>query len=187
MSLGDVVAEDTAWQVALTQVATRAARAGRRVVACGRLAVRLSGLPCPVATLDVIADGPPSGHVNAVELAGGGWTWSEAEVPVRWIERADHYLPLFQAAAAAATQPSSSPVPVAPMAHVAAMLLAGRQAEDAAIITALMVGAHLDPDAARAVVRQWLGVYALDDLEALVQEAEWRLMRQRYERGDEPH
>ena len=178
---------ELAWQAALSQVATLAGRAGRRVVACGRLAARLSGLLCPVDTLDLIADGPPAGHLEAVELAGGGWTWSECEVPVRWIERDDHYKPLYLAAAEAAEHPPSSPVPVAPMGHVAAMLLAGRRPEDAGVITALMIGAHLDPEAARAAVRQWLGVYALDDLDALVQEAEWRLMRQRYAGGEEPH
>lgn len=161
--------------------------AGRRVVACGRLAARLNGLPCPVHALDLIADGPPAGHINAVELPSGGWTWHEGEVAVRWIQRADHYAHLYSAAAEAAAHTAVSSVGVAPMGHVAAILLAGRDPDDAAIITALMIGAHLDPEAARAAVRQWLGVYALDDLDALVQEAEWRLMQQRYAGGGQPH
>lgn len=180
-------APDLPWRAALTAVTERAERCDRTLVACGRLAVRLAGLSCQVEAIDVIADGPPAGHLDAAELRGGGWTWAEAGLPVNWIQRTDLYRPLYEAAAAAACDVPDSPLPVAPMAYVAAMLLASRETADAAVIAGLMVAGQLDPGAVRHTVQQWLGVYALEDLEAIIQEAEWRLMRLRYERGDDPH
>ena len=179
--------DESALRAALAAVGERGQRSGRSLVVCSRSALWLRGMSCHLEGIEVVADGPPSGHVDAQDVPGGGWTWLEGAVAVRWIQRTDHYAPLYRAAADGAESVPGSPLPAAPIPLVAAMLLASRGPEDAALITALIVGGQLDAEVAREVIEGWLGVYAMDDLEALIQEAEWQVMRQRYNRGDKPH
>lgn len=179
---------DRAQNEALERLALLGGVAGRQVVAVGRLGLRLHGLSLPVPTLEVAADAHPEGQIDGQPLASGGWSWRDpGGLPVAWIMRRDHYAPLYAAAIQDAVRPARSPLDVAPLPLIAAMLLAGRDQEDAAVLTALMAAGHLDPEAAREAVARWLGVYALDDLEPLIQEAEWQAMRQRYEGGQQSH
>ena len=86
----------------LEGVAERARLSGCGLTISGRSALWLRGLPCHLDAIEVIAEGPPSGHVDAQDLPGGGWTWQEGTVTVRWVQRADRYAPLYRAAAARA-------------------------------------------------------------------------------------
>ncbi len=179
--------DEAQFRDALNNLADRGRRAGCALIASGRTALWVRGLPGQPRLLEVIADGAPIGHVDARELVGGGWTWDEDGVIVRWIQRSDHYAPLFDAAAASAEAVPDWPLPAVHVPLIGATLLAGRGPEDAAVIVALIVAGHLDVEELRAVVLQWLGPYALDELHTLVQEAEWRVMKQRYEDGQDPH
>ena len=154
----------------------------------GRCALALHGLPCrydEVVLTVSAAIAPPQG---ADSMWPGAWRQPlQHGLAVRCVSRSDPYESLYRSAIEEATRIKGVPLPVAPVATVCAVLMAERGTADKATLIDLIATGAIDIDSLRRVVREQLGVYALDDFEAIVQEAEWRAMRQRYQSGEETH
>ncbi len=181
-------AATTTLELALTELAAWLEAHDVQAALIGRCALVLNGLPCGYDEIEVAvlpAIDPPDG---AESVWPGGWRLRPAEgLPVRCVGRHDRYEALYRAAIDGATRVGKVPLPVASIATVCAALMAERSESTNGVLIGLMVAGVVEAESLRNVVREQLGPYALDDFEAMVQEAEWRAMRQRYESGEETH
>ncbi len=159
------------------------AEADHRVWAhAGAVALRTYGVTDSVFPVEVVARRRLPEDVATTPAASDAQRWTPAGgVPVLWRSRQDHFAPLFDAAIASA---SGAPAVVSAPALVA--LLLQSRSHERTLLQLLMTG-EIDFDAARAFTRTHLGPYALDDLESVMQEAEWRFMRRRYAEGGDLH
>ena len=182
---------------ALAELAQRDALSDARWAHCGALALEAYGVFDGESELMVVADRPLPDDVQPQVATRDGQRWTPAGgASIVWRARQDHFAPLFQAAIESATsRPSqaraeratTSPAVVSPAivspatvsGPALAALLLQRRDESPTLLQVLMAGS-VDFDEARAFTCTHLGPYALDDLENVMQEAEWLLMRQRY-------
>ncbi len=173
---------------ALTELAALVAHHGVQAALIGRCALQLNGLPCRYEEVVFAVSAAIDLPDGAESVWPGGWRIRDVcGLPVRCVSRNDHYEALYRAAITEATMVVGVPLPVAPVATVCATLMAERDESDISALIDLIAAGALEIESLRDVVRQRLGVYALDDFEAMVQEAEWRAMRRRYESGEETH
>lgn len=141
----------------------------------GQLALQHHGAATTITELEVVANAVPAGAVEATRIGEDGHRWTpEGGLPIVWRVREDHYAGLWAACLAEA---SGTP-PVVSSAALVALLLMSRAHRPE--LLALLIADHMNFDEARTFVGGHLGPYALDDLEGVMQDAEWAVMRRRY-------
>ncbi len=171
---------------ALARIAELAQAGGADVALIGATARRAHGSGESTEAIDVAATVAVAVDEGApLHLGGVAFGWQG--VAVHWLVRADEFAPLYATAIAAAVSVPGWPLKVVRPEHLAAMMLATRRAADHERLIVWIAAGHLDKDTARAAVLQHLGPYAVGDFETLLQEAEWRAMRQRYEGDGDLH
>lgn len=157
----------------------------------GALAGRKYGVAAPIEVLEIIATGPlptgtERGQVPLEALSTdsrGGQRWTPTDgIDIVWRSRGDHYRALWEALAHS-TGEQSPPIISGPA--LVTLTLQSRTQPD--FLVKLLMAGHIDLDEARAMVLAHLGPYALDDLETVIQDVEWLLMRQRYASDDDVH
>jgi hypothetical protein len=154
-----------------------AAAAGRESVAlAGGLAMQVWGSPRLTADLDVVAQ-TGLGY-SGESLSFGGVRSLIGHVPVDVIVRADEYRSLYEAALRDAVSVDDVPaiLVIEPEYLVAMKMVAGRP-KDESDVRYLVLLDDFDGSRAEAIVREYLGPYAVREYRSLVAEAKWRRER----------
>ena len=103
-----------------------------------------------------------------------------------WLAEVGPWADLRRNARQAAVRATDLPVAVVPAKWLIALLMVSRRSDAVRAAVALLATGSVDVDGTREVVRSHLGPYAVDDFDALLQEAEWQAMCERYRAGDTP-
>lgn len=160
---------------AASEVAEAAAAGHEGVALAGGLAMQVWGSPRLTADLDVVASSELG--YSGDPLSFGGVRSRVGIVPVDIIVRADEYRPLYEAALHDAVSVEDvAPLVVEPEYLVAMKMVAGRP-KDESDARYLVLLDDFDGSRAEAIVRQYLGPYAVREYRSLVAEAKWRRQR----------
>lgn len=140
----------------------------------GGLALQVIGSPRLTGDLGFVGSRPPSLPLLGTLSFGGEKSVTPSGVPVDFIERSDDYKRLYDDAADNTVAVDGLRVPVVAPPFLIAMKMAAGRTKDVADLEWLIVNRPRDIDGAREIVRKHLGVYALKELDALVQETLWK-------------
>jgi hypothetical protein len=147
------------------------------VALIGGYALQLHGSPRLTGDVDVVASGPVRGLRPRKQLSFGGYQ-SEAPngVPVDVVLRNDDYDDLYDEALDRSQRMRGAPMRVVTKEYLAAMkMVAGRGRDDADLEWLILSG--LNVRRTRGVIRKYLGVYAEQEFEQLVEETKWKASR----------
>ncbi len=162
-------------EAALAQIAGAAARAGTHVALAGGCALQLYGSDRFTQDVDLLVDGRVPGLRPRGDLSFGGVrTVAENGVPVDLIARADQYAPLYADALTHAQPMRGVPVLVVTLPYLAAMKLAAGRDKDESDLAFVLCDTDVAWPAVRAVVKAYLGIYAVDELTSIRQVAAWQ-------------
>jgi hypothetical protein len=127
--------------------------------------------------IDALAPGEPLSF-------GGFQTEAPNGVPVDFVRRDDDYAPLYEEALSRAT---TMPDVIGPyvrivrLEYIAAMKMVAGRARDHADLEWIVLRSGADLPKTRRIVKQYLGTYAAQEFDRLVEEARWRASRGRAE------
>jgi hypothetical protein len=165
---------------AAEQVAEIAEREQVAVALCGGYALQYFGSPRLTGDIDVVADRTISGLPAGPELSfGGEKTTAPNGTPVDLIVRDDDFAELYESALEEAKQPQDVPMPVVSPEYIFAMKMVAGRARDFADIEWLIISGAIDLAKTRRIVMEHLGPYAAQEMDRLVEEAEWKAERGR--------
>ena len=149
------------------------------VAIAGGLAMQIWGSPRLTADLDVVSTSR-LGYAGE-PLTFGGVRTMEGPVPLDVIVRADEWRRLYVDALANAVEVEGVQLHVVEPEFLVAMKMVAGRPKDEGDVRYLVVTEDFDRSMAEAVVRDYLGPYAVKELRAIFAEAEWRRTR-----GEEP-
>ncbi len=162
-------------EAALAEVADRAKRAGTRIALAGGCALQLYGSDRFTQDVDLLVDGPIPGMRSRGALSFGGVrTVAGNGVPVDLIARDDQYATLYAEALLAAHRIPGVPVPVLTLPYLAAMKLAAGRGKDESDLEFILCDIGAPWKAIRRVIREHLGLYALDEITSIRAIAVWK-------------
>jgi hypothetical protein len=164
---------------AAREIAKAARDEGVPIAAGGGYAMQAYGSDRLTADLDVVALRSIRSLETKRRLAfGGSSSTTQAGVPVDVIVRDDVYARLYRAAVRAAKTIPGVPIRVVPAPYLVAMKMAASRPKDE-IDSEFLLGRMSTREIAetRAVLRRYLGIYAAEELDGLVEEARWRRSR----------
>lgn len=167
----------------IDEVARLAREQEIRVVLIGGATLQLFGSDRLTKDVDFAADDMVEGIEVLGPLDFGGVSGkTPSGVPVDLVVRDDKYEQLYEAAMDHAVHVEGVPIPVVtPEFMIALKMVAGRPKDDIDL-DFLVLDSGADLAKARAIVEKFLGLYAADDLDRIVDEAEWRRERERRKR-----
>lgn len=166
-------------QEAAEQVVRLAQREGATVALCGGYAMQLYGSDRLTGDVDFIADGAIEALPEGDALTFGGYqTAAPNGVEVDWILRDDRYRSLYEAALAHAVVHAEG-LPIVAPAFLATMKMASGRPRDLLDLDWLIVDGNLNTDNASKVVERYLGVYAVQEFEEIVDVAKWNASRKK--------
>lgn len=154
-----------------------------KAVAVGGYAMHLYGSDRLTGDLDVVVaragDIPVEWRATLKPLAFGGVrTRSTRGVPIDVIARTDDYAALYREAHRTATRMARVPIPVVRIEYLAVMKMASGRPKDEGDLTFLLGKMTLsEKKTSRVLVRKYLGLYAQEEWDLAVDEAEWRKER----------
>jgi hypothetical protein len=157
------------------------------VALIGGAALQVFGSDRLTKDVDFAVDGVPSaitrihrGIVAPSPLSFGGIKGETASgVPVDLVVRADKYRRLYETAIGLAERVDGVPVPVVRPEFLIAMKMVAARPKDEIDLVFLVLDSGADLGKAKAIVEEFLGPYAADDLARIHEEAEWRRQRGR--------
>lgn len=164
----------------IDEVAQLAEQQDVRLVLIGGAALQLFGSPRLTKDVDFAADE----LVKGIEILGpldfGGVTAkTPSGVPVDLVVRDDKYRRLYDAAIDHAICVEDVPIPVVPPEFMVALKMVAGRPKDDVDLEFLLLDSGVDYKKARAIVEEFLGLYAADDLDRLHDVAEWRREREK--------
>lgn len=147
----------------------------------GGLAMNLYGSPRLTKDVDFISEDllnePVQGLIPVREISFGGNVYTTNEgIPIDWIVRVDHYRFLYAEALQEAREESGM-IPVVSIEHLAAIKLAASVKNPKHYEDLLFLLAHPDVDlqvVKNLVFKHLGGAFAVEQLEASIDEAVWR-------------
>lgn len=145
-------------------------------VLVGGSALHYFGSPRLTADVDFAAHGAIVAESTGTLSFGGEKLKSPSGVPVDWIVRDDDWRDFYEAAIDD-PQPdrnNPAPVPVARPEFILVMKMLADRGKDRADIEWLIANEVVDLKRTRAIVRRYLGAYALKDIDAIVREVAWK-------------
>jgi len=161
---------------AASKVAAICMPSGIDVMLVGGLAAQHYGSPLLTGDLDLALDKMPM--IAGKVLSFGGIRTVIDGVPTDLIVRTDKWRRLYDAAQNSSRKVSTLPVPIVPVGFLIAMkMVAGRDKDHLSIEHLLghdTRKSHKYHEEARVVVAKYLGEFALDELDRLVEEARWK-------------
>lgn len=161
--------------LAVGEVGELAQQAGVRVLLVGGVAMHHYGSDRFTADVDFAADGPVPELAAETPLSFGGYqSHTPGGVPVDLILRDDDFKAIFEEALLHPRRIEGVAVPVVSPEYLVLMKMVARRPKDELDLEALLGLGVVDVDKARGMVRRLLGAYAVGDLDAVVQMAEWR-------------
>ena len=162
----------------ISEVVRLAADQGARVALIGGAALQLLGSDRLTKDVDFVADRVIDGLVIEGMLDFGGIKAKTASgVPVDMVVRDDKYRALYDAAIDHATKVDGVTSLVVPAEFLIAMKMVAGRPKDDADLEFLIAESGVDWSRARAVVEEFLGLYAVDELERYRDETVWRRSR----------
>jgi hypothetical protein len=163
---------------ALSQIAALARTERVRVVLIGGYALQFYGSDRLTGDVDIAANKPVLALPQGKPLSfGGAQTKAPNGVPVDFVLRSDVYAPLYRAAIGQAHEYRGAPILIATAEFLAAMKMAAGRTKDMADLEFLLSSSVLDVPATRRIVHRYLGPYAVDEFNRLVDEAAWKASR----------
>lgn len=163
----------------IAEVGELAILSGVRIALAGGAAMQLLGSDRLTKDVDFVANGIvplarpkklPFGGVSG-KTAGG--------VPVDVIVRDDDYQALYQAAVRTAQRRASVSMLVVRPEYLVAMKMVAARPKDEQDLMFLLTSPHVDLAKAKQVVRADLGAFAADELDRLIDEAQWQATRRK--------
>jgi hypothetical protein len=152
---------------------------GVRVALIGGYALQLYGSPRLTGDLDIVAYSEIEALPEIRPLSFGGYQSDTPNgVPVDVVLRNDDYASLYEAALSFAVNMPESPLPVARPEYIAVMKMAAGRGRDMADLEWMITANVIDLAKTKTTVRRYLGVYAVQEFERLVEQARWRASRE---------
>jgi hypothetical protein len=165
---------------AVGQVGALAKAEGVRVALIGGFALQLYGSDRLTGDVDFAAEESVRALPRGTALSfGGEQTEAPNGVPVDIVVRHDDYAPLYADAVEKATRVRGVPVLVARPEHLAAMKMVASRVRDDADLEFLIASGTVDPTKARRIIRKYLGPYAADEFDRVVEVVAWKTSRGR--------
>ncbi len=148
-------------------------------VLIGGSALHYFGSPRLTADVDFAATALIPAERTGRLSFGGEKLLSPGGIPVDWVVRDDDYADLYAAAIADSLPSENNPAPVdvARPEYVLVMKMVADRGKDRADVEWLLANNLVDIEFTRRIVRQYLGAYALRDLDALEREVAWKKSR----------
>lgn len=167
-------------QDAAEQVARIAKEQGVAAVLMGGYAMHLYGSDRLTGDIDFGVDAPLSGFRLVKKLSFGGIrTRAPNGVPLDLIVREDDYRALYEAAVAVPIpQKGRTGVMVVRPEYLVAIKMAANREKDWGDVERLVNGGAISMPKTREIVREYLGVYAVHELDQAVAIAEWKRARE---------
>jgi predicted nucleotidyltransferase len=165
-------------EAALVEVAAKAAERGTSVALIGGVAMSLLGSDRMTTDVDIAASDPIGTFRfrHILSFGGEAVTTSQGH-PVDIVVRTDDYAGLYEEAIRTAREESGLPVKVVLPEYLVAMkMVAGRDKDESDLKTVIRLKA-VTFDGAVKVVRKYLGVYAVQELQRLFDEVAWLTSR----------
>ncbi len=161
---------------AALRIAAIAERQRIPVLLIGGYAMQLYGSDRLTADVDFAASsmlrGLPAGEALSF---GGKQTVAPNAVPLDLVIRDDDFAPLYDAAIRKPRRDRSLPgVPIVRAEYLAAMKMVAGRPKDEADLDSLVLSGNLDIPAARKVIARFLGPYAAQEFDRIVEVAEWQ-------------
>jgi hypothetical protein len=149
---------------------------GTKAALCGGLALQLYGSTRLTGDVDFVVNKMPRGFPRGEPLSfGGRETKAPNGVDLYLIVRDDKWSRLYKDALKAAVIDDEIMVPIVLPEFLAAMkMVAGRGKDE--LDLKFLVGV-IDLDLARTIIERYLGDYAVDDFDRVVEETEWERKR----------
>lgn len=166
----------------LAKIAGISAAQGVRVALAGGCALQLYGSPRFTQDVDIIAahdlsDTGASPLRSVGQLSFGGRSMKTAgrnSVPVDVIVRNDQYANLYADALVHAEKRAGSPLLVVTLPYLAAMKLVADRGKDEQDLEFIICDSGVSYPLVRSVIKEHLGLYALDAIDATRDLALWR-------------
>ena len=164
----------------IAEVLELAGAQGIRVALIGGAALQLFGSDRLTKDVDFIADQVVDGlAIEGTLDFGGVKAMTTSGVPVDLVVRDDKYRRLYDAAINHASRVEGVAALVVPPEYLIAMKMVAGRPKDDADLEFLIAASGVAWDRARAVVEEFLGIYAVDELERYRDEVAWRRSRDR--------
>lgn len=163
----------------VAEVANLAAAEGVKVVLVGGLAMQMYGSDRLTGDIDFASNGFVSSLPRRRLLTFGGvQTVTPSGIPVDFIVRDDDYRELYEEAVFASPVARSLGVRVVPAKYLAAMKMAAGRDKDMLDLKFLLAQTGLlDLAETRAIIRRFLGPYAAQEFDRVVDEVAWEKHR----------
>lgn len=163
-------------QRGIAEVGELAILSGVRIALAGGAAMQLLGSDRLTKDVDFVANGPLKLKGSKKLTFGGVSGKTVGGVPVDVIVRDDDYQALYEAAVRTAQKSAVSVLVVRPEYLVAMKMVAARPKDEQDLMF-LLTSRHVDLAKAKQVVRVELGAFAADELDRLIDEAQWQATR----------
>lgn len=148
-----------------------------RPALAGGLAMQFWGSPRLTEDVDVIA---LSCRLNGSPLSfGGERVVADNGVEVDVIVRDDEWSDLYDDANSHAEEVLDSPMPVVTPEHLVAIKMVAGRPKDGEDVRYLVLLEDFDLEACEGIVGEFLGPYAVKELRAIVEEAQWRATKEK--------
>lgn len=148
--------------------------ADQHVALCGGLAMQLYGSDRMTKDVDVVAEQLPEDvKVKRPLTFGGAVIETRSGTLLAVIVRSDAYANLYDHALSTALRRKGIPIPVVTAEALAAMKLVAARKKDEDDLLFLLTSRAVKLPRARALIREHLGVFAVDEFNRRVDEAAW--------------
>lgn len=168
---------------ATEEIAEQLVEEGATVAIAGGLALQFYGSPRLTNDVDLLATSIGIPNFKEALSFGGKRGRASNKVDVDVIVRDDKWARLYRAALQEATPVEDSPIAVVDPEYLLIMKMVARRDKDNTDIMFLLTEDIVDHDVCRDLIVKFLGEYAVDDFNALCDEAAWELDK-RTKRGD---
>jgi hypothetical protein len=170
---------------AVRELAAMAKDEGVSVALIGGYALQIYGSPRLTGDIDLVADAVIDALAPGEPLSFGGFqTEAPNGVPVDFVRRDDDYAPLYEEALSRATPLPDAidlHVRVVRIEYIAAMKMVAGRARDHADLEWIILRSGADLPKTRRIVKQYLGAYAAQEFDRIVEQARWKASHGRAE------
>lgn len=165
---------------AVAEVALAAKAEGVQIALIGGVALHFYGSDRLTTDIDFAASDLIDDLPRGPELSfGGEQTQTSNGIPVDLIIRSDRWAPLYEAAIETAKRVPGSKALVARPEYILAMKMQARRPKDEFDLAFLLSNSVINVKSARKVVEEYLGNYAEEELDSLIEEFEWKRSRRK--------
>jgi hypothetical protein len=165
---------------ATTEIAILAKDERVQVALIGGYAMQLYGSDRLTGDVDVAAYEPIEELPVGKSLSFGGFqTKAPNGAPVDIVIRDDEYAPLYEEVISKAIRTRLAAMPVARAEYIAAMKMAAWRGKDDLDLQWLIANKKINERKTRKIIAKYLGLYAADEFDRLVDEVRWKVSRGR--------